>query len=336
MLSLATFDAADPSLNHVVSGKVQIHNHAGLFGAYAAGFLNDVFGIGAYLWPFIFAALGAAYVSPACAMHWWRWCGCFLLTICLLVGGAAWDLSIGDVAGGGMIGQTLHDNAALYLSPGGSTILWIFVLLVGLQLTFNFSWFNLTERMGAEVKQRVSRHDGDAKAQKGGFFLGLKILLNAMPRPSWKKWRDKLGGIKSSEERMPEMLDTQTPPAQPAAPRAPRKKVETQPDEDDFFLPVDDALPPVHLPESAPEAAPEIPQQHAAAEPLPSPEAVAQPVASAAPAMPPAQETTVWYSSLAPESMLSIRRAEISAGSSALAPSRPISSILVKTNSSGG
>ena len=122
MLSLATFDAADPSLNHVVSGKVQIHNHAGLFGAYAAGFLNDVFGIGAYLWPFIFAALGAAYVSPACAMHWWRWCGCFLLTICLLVGGAAWDLSIGDVAGGGMIGQTLHDNAALYLSPGGSTI----------------------------------------------------------------------------------------------------------------------------------------------------------------------------------------------------------------------
>ncbi len=291
MLSLATFDAADPSLNHVVSGKVQIHNHAGLFGAYAAGFLNDVFGIGAYLWPFIFAALGAAYVSPACAMHWWRWCGCFLLTICLLVGGAAWDLAIGDVAGGGMIGQTLHDNAALYLSPGGSTILWIFVLLVGLQLTFNFSWFNLTERMGAEVKQRVSRHDsGDANAQKGGFFLGLKILLAAMPRPSWKKWRDKLGGIKPAQEQMPDMVDTQTPPAQSAAPHAPRKKAETQPDEDDFFLPIDDALPPVHLPESIPEAMPETPRQNVVADPLPSPEAVAQPAVSAEPAMPPAQE----------------------------------------------
>ncbi len=257
MLSIVTFDAADPSLNHVVSGKVQIHNHAGLFGAYAAGFLNDVFGIGAFLWPLIFAALGAAYVSPACAMHWWRWCGCFLLTVCLLVGGAAWDATIGDVTGGGMIGRTLHDNAALYLSPGGSTILWIFVLLVGLQLTFNFSWFNLTERMGAEVRQRVSRHeDAGDKARKGGFFLGLKILLASVPRPSWKRWRDKLGGIQPAADQMPEILDERQSPAERPAPekRASRKKTETPPDDDDFFTPVDETLPPVTLPESIPPA----------------------------------------------------------------------------------
>lgn len=286
MLSLATFDAADPSLNHVVSGKVQIRNHAGLFGAYAAGFLNDVFGIGAYLWPFIFAALGAAYVSPACAMHWWRWCGCFLLTLCLLVGGAAWDLSIGDVAGGGMIGRTLHDNAALYLSPGGSTILWVFVLLVGLQLTFNFSWFNLTERMGAEVRQRVSRHDG-APARKEGFFPGLKLLLASLPRPSWKRWRDKLGGISAATEQMPDVLDSpQTPPAPASSPsRTSRKKTETPPDDDDFFLPVNDALPPISLPESAPEAPlPEdVPAQTPKAEPAPRPAAESGPAAASPP-----------------------------------------------------
>lgn len=85
LLSLVSFDANDPSLNHVVSGHADVQNKAGLFGAYAAGFLNDVFGVAALLWPLVFGALGAAYVSPAYAMHWWRWCGFFLLTVCLLV-----------------------------------------------------------------------------------------------------------------------------------------------------------------------------------------------------------------------------------------------------------
>ena len=75
LLSLASFDSNDPSLNHVVSGVVAVQNKAGLFGAYAAGFLNDVFGVAAFLWPLVFGALGAAYVSPSYAMHWWRWCG---------------------------------------------------------------------------------------------------------------------------------------------------------------------------------------------------------------------------------------------------------------------
>ncbi len=278
MLSLVTFDAADPSLNHVVSGKAHIRNHAGLFGAYASGFLNDVFGIGAYLWPFIFAALGAAYVSPACAMHWWRWCGVFLLTVCLLVGGAAWDLTLGDVTGGGMVGNTLHDNAALYLSPGGSAILWVFVLLVGLQLTFNFSWFNLTEHMGAQVRQRVARRGGNADAaQEGGFFLGLKLLLAAMPKPSWKRWRDKLGGIKPAGERMPDMVDPQSGDEQlPARARKPRRKPEDSADEDDFFAPIEEsparpAMP--ELLEEAPEPPVETPREAPGeAAPFPAPE----------------------------------------------------------------
>lgn len=73
LLSLVSFDANDPSLNHVVSGSIEVRNKAGLFGAYAAGFLNDVFGVAAFLWPLVFGALGAAYVSPAYGMHWWRW-----------------------------------------------------------------------------------------------------------------------------------------------------------------------------------------------------------------------------------------------------------------------
>ncbi|MDO5483912.1 MAG: DNA translocase FtsK 4TM domain-containing protein, partial [Desulfovibrionaceae bacterium] len=148
LLSLFTFDANDPSLNHVVSGNVDVRNKAGLFGAYAAGFLNDVFGVAAFLWPLAFGALGAAYVSPAYAMHWWRWCGFFLLTLCLLVISAFWDFTLGDLRGGGMVGEALHNNSSRYLSPGGSGIAWFFVLLVGLQLACNISWFGLLARAG--------------------------------------------------------------------------------------------------------------------------------------------------------------------------------------------
>ena len=49
LLSVVTFSANDPSLNHVVSRQAEVSNQAGLFGAYTAGFLNDVFGIGAYI-----------------------------------------------------------------------------------------------------------------------------------------------------------------------------------------------------------------------------------------------------------------------------------------------
>ena len=267
MLSIVTFEAADPSLNHVVSNKAHIRNHAGLFGAYAAGFLNDVFGIGAYLWPIVFAALGAAYVSPVCTMRWYRWCGCFLLTICLLAGGAAWDISLGDVTGGGMIGRSLHDNAALYLSPGGSTILWVFLLLAGLQLTFNVSLFTMTERMGAGVRQRMSRGDGaDPAAEKAGFFPGLQRLLASIPRPSWQRWRDRRGGTASSEKEMPDILDpSQSPAARPASKtRVPRKKAEIPPDEDDFFTPLEIAPAPAIPTESVPESLPDAPRAEAA------------------------------------------------------------------------
>lgn len=154
LLSIVTFDVNDPSLNHVVSSDGGVANSAGLFGAYAAGLLNDVFGIGAYIWPVLFAALGAAYVSPAYALPWWRWCGAFLLTVILLVIGSAWGLSLGDISGGGMVGNALHGNTSRYLSPVGSSLVWLFVLLIGLQLCFDISWFAFAALVRDEVRLR--------------------------------------------------------------------------------------------------------------------------------------------------------------------------------------
>ncbi|WP_300710105.1 DNA translocase FtsK [uncultured Desulfovibrio sp.] len=164
LLSIVTFDVNDPSLNHVVSSNATVENSAGLFGAYTAGLLNDVFGIGAYIWPLLFAALGAAYVSPVYALHWWRWCGAFLLTVVLLVLGSAWDLSLGDVSGGGMVGNALHGNSSRYLSPVGSALVWLFVLLIGLQLCFDISWFALAALVRDAVRRRWQQHRAGAQA----------------------------------------------------------------------------------------------------------------------------------------------------------------------------
>lgn len=159
LLSLLTFNVNDPSLNHVVSKNEIISNKAGLFGAYLSGFLNDVFGVAAFIWPLVFAALGAAYISTVYELLWWRWCGYFLLTLCLLSAGAAWDFGIGDVRGGGMVGRTLYENSRLALSPGGSTLMWLFVLLMATQLAFNVSWMTLCKSLYERLRARWQADD---------------------------------------------------------------------------------------------------------------------------------------------------------------------------------
>lgn len=145
LIGLLTYDAADPSLNHIQSGAVSPHNKAGLFGAYAAGFLDDIFGLGAIIWPCIFAVLGVVYLSSRLILCWWRWTGFFLLTICFMVCASALNLHLGDLGGGGIIGTTLDAYATRYLSPFGSFLLWLFIGLTGLQLAANISWTSLLQ-----------------------------------------------------------------------------------------------------------------------------------------------------------------------------------------------
>ena len=258
LLSVVTFSANDPSLNHVVSKQAEVSNQAGLFGAYTAGFLNDVFGIGAYIWPLVFGALGASCVSPAYTISWWRWCGLFLLTICLLVVGAAWDLSLGDITGGGMIGSTLHSNSSYYLSPGGSGLVWFFIFLVGVQLTFNFSWFSVGALCMARIQERILKKKQDEEHKPEivthgqelaslpfhkRILAGLKQKKPGKGSDFWRALRDKLGNIRPAKEPMPEIYPVE-PEEAPAASAAPTKDqapvaapVAVADDDDDFFAP---------------------------------------------------------------------------------------------------
>ncbi|SBW12223.1 conserved membrane hypothetical protein [uncultured Desulfovibrio sp.] len=250
LLSLLSFDANDPSLNHVVSGVVKVKNKAGLFGAYTAGFLNDVFGVAAYLCPLVFGALGAAYVSPSYSLHWSRWLGFFLLTVCLLVIGSASDITLGDMWGGGMVGNALHLNASRYLSPGGSALVWIFVALVGMQLAGNISWFNVAARVLHWAQARLAARAGNATGpvvaesqpeSEDGKRRWSLLDLRLPSMEFWKRWRDRLGNIQPTADSLPDVFEEQkTKAARPQAnePAAPRPAAQVDAD-DPFAVAVD-------------------------------------------------------------------------------------------------
>ncbi|MEG2172563.1 MAG: DNA translocase FtsK 4TM domain-containing protein [Desulfovibrionaceae bacterium] len=197
LLSLLTFNVNDPSLNHVVSGNSVVSNRAGLLGAYIAGFLNDVFGIAAYVWPLIFGALGAGYVSATFELLWWRWCGYFLLTLCLLCAGATWDWTLGDIHGGGMVGRALYDNMSVYLSPGGSSLVVFFIVLIATQLSFDISWISLSQKFWAYLKNNLNI---DAVP-----FPKIIIALPKFKFPKCSEWTDKFIS-KPSKTALPPVL----------------------------------------------------------------------------------------------------------------------------------
>ena len=217
LLSLVSFDPGDPSLNHVVSGKIAVQNKAGIFGAYLAGFLHDLFGIGAYIWPIVFLVMGGAMVSALFDLPWWSWCGAFLLSTCLLTAGEAFSLRIGDMAGGGIAGRGLFENSRRFLSPSGSGLLWFFMLLTGIQLSCRISWLTLLKRLWIRLQtQDVAAPQPSATAKA---VVPKTTIISSQTAPSlnasWRAVKDllrqKLALPPTSTDPLPP-LHTQKPP----------------------------------------------------------------------------------------------------------------------------
>ncbi len=158
LLSLVTYDQADPSLNHVVSSSVAVKNGAGLFGAFLSGLLVDIFGFAAFVWPLFFLAWGAGCVTTLVKLPWWRWLGFLLLATCLLSLGTAWNLGFGDVRGGGMLGRILHGWGTRLFSPAGSSLIWLFVLFISLELSFGIPWLELMRKLTRFVREAAEAY----------------------------------------------------------------------------------------------------------------------------------------------------------------------------------
>ncbi len=206
----------DPSLNHVLSDDTPVQNYAGKLGAYISGSLSDLFGIAAYIWPLVFSAVGVACIVPAYELLWWRWLGYFLLTICLLFIGAAWDIQVGEIYGGGMVGDSLYENASSLLSHWGSVILWFFLFTMATQLTFGISWLNVFRKTKALCQTRISA-----------------VHMPGLPEfkmPALPSAKDIMGKItpKATSKPLPEIYDIEAQSVESDDPNirvVPRKKV---------------------------------------------------------------------------------------------------------------
>jgi DNA segregation ATPase FtsK/SpoIIIE, S-DNA-T family len=160
-ISLVTFSQADPSLNHIVSSPKSIHNAAGLFGAYLSGLLVDMFGLASYLLALGFLASGIRCFFAKICIEWWRWLGLALFSISISSLSSAVPLTIGEIQGGGLLGDVLFGVNWYYLRPIGSTLLWIFITLSSVQLMMGGTWAGmfawLKEHIGSVKKPLLKK-----------------------------------------------------------------------------------------------------------------------------------------------------------------------------------
>ena len=163
-VSLATFDAADPSF--FAAGADVVHNRAGVVGAWIAAFLFNVFGYGAWtgLLPGVWAALRmAGRAGPD---------GWTLFGRGLLVGTGITGLAlVVDPAGrafpaGGMAGALVAEQLSTLVGPVGAGITLVGTALVGLAFGFHVDWDRLTTRVASGVGDAVVR-GGQAGVRAG-------------------------------------------------------------------------------------------------------------------------------------------------------------------------
>ena len=168
LLSLWTYSPLDPSFNQAVTiqSKSSIHNAAGMFGAYLAGSMVDVFGVASFLWIIFFLAVGSGLVSHWLVLKWYRWIGYLLLFFCVLTLSARCDLGLHGIHGGGLAGDTLVAFSHVVLSPVGSLLLWLFAFLVAMELSFSVSWLAIAGALLAWIGSRLfSRADHDTQSE---------------------------------------------------------------------------------------------------------------------------------------------------------------------------
>ena len=169
-LSLFSYAAADPHVNLTVSRHYEVQNLAGLMGSHTAGLLVVGFGLGAYFWPLLCLYLGIFCFVRRIGIDWWRWLGITLLWMSAMVLFTAdWAFPkamIGEVQGGGFTGLVLTKWSQLLLRKAGSMLLWIFTLIIGLQLTFGLSWRAIGKRTGARATDQWLKYKERAQSRE--------------------------------------------------------------------------------------------------------------------------------------------------------------------------
>ncbi len=171
-MALLSYSPDDPGWTHI--GPVdQLNNFGGRVGAWLADVLFSLFGVLAFLFPLLFCCrcwiiFRERHVSPSFngVLLTLRVIG---LLLCLLCGSTLVVLHRGDTGAlpatdGGIVGQQMVELVLPLLSLYGTALVMAALLLFGITLLTDFSWFAFMARLGSLVLARC-RRAGDAVRQ---------------------------------------------------------------------------------------------------------------------------------------------------------------------------
>jgi S-DNA-T family DNA segregation ATPase FtsK/SpoIIIE len=157
LVALLSFDMEDPGWTHNGTGRAGIANAGGAVGAWLADFFLSLFGITAFLFPFLLAGYGySIFLSrsskPASPLDVaLRWLGFGTA----MAAGAAFanihivrpSLALPDTSGG-ILGQETAGLLTGSFGVGGTTILLTAAFLAGVSLYTGLSWMGLLDAVG--------------------------------------------------------------------------------------------------------------------------------------------------------------------------------------------
>ena len=162
-LSILSFSPSDPSFNQAVSPGHVVQNVVGRAGSYCAGFLVDIFGMGAVFWPLYFLYIGLTRFVSRMKLSATRWLG----VVGLFVAFEAWTMHpwFSDVPqdaygliGGGYFGRDIITRYTMpFLRPVGTFLLWAFVTIISLQGVLGFTWTSVWNRLVALRERYLER-----------------------------------------------------------------------------------------------------------------------------------------------------------------------------------
>ncbi|MEN9680183.1 MAG: hypothetical protein RLZZ627_76 [Pseudomonadota bacterium] len=156
LLSLATFSLEDAGWSHEGSG-IPVRNAAGASGAWLSDFFLSLFGVTAFLFPFILGIYGYLILRrdpnflDNSLDRLVRWSG-FILSLIAATGicdrfMVRPKLSLPE-GYGGIIGQSVSEFSYAALGNSGMTVILVALLLVGISLFTGVSWLNALDAAG--------------------------------------------------------------------------------------------------------------------------------------------------------------------------------------------
>ena len=148
-LSLFSYNPEDSSFNNQFSEPQKTTNLAGVVGSYLSDIFFQIFGLPAFLWPFVLVLFGLKLFRtpeiPFQALKIAPWIGLFLaISSSLSLGLGKVNVWGTTLDSGGVLGRVIAQTAERYLNFIGAALLLALALVVSMMVITNLSWVELS------------------------------------------------------------------------------------------------------------------------------------------------------------------------------------------------